>query len=55
MKENGVIGSIIDNLAGNSIANEQAKIIELEKQKILRLYKHLQNDSVTQVVRLNSC
>lgn len=38
MKENVVIGSIIDNLAGNSIANEQAKIIELEKQKILRLY-----------------
>ena len=33
MKENGVIGSIIDNLAGNSIADEQAKLIELEKQK----------------------
>ena len=33
MKDNGVIGAIIDNIAGNSIADEQAKIIELEKQK----------------------
>jgi hypothetical protein len=33
MKENGVIGAIIDNIAGNSIADEQAKIVELEKQK----------------------
>ena len=33
MKDNGVIGVIIDNIAGNSIADEQAKIIELEKQK----------------------
>ena len=33
MKDNGVIGTIIDNIAGNSIADEQAKIIELEKQK----------------------
>jgi hypothetical protein len=35
MKENGVIGAIIDNIAGNSIADEQAKIVELEKQKKL--------------------
>ena len=35
MKDNGVIGTIIDNIAGNSIADEQAKIIELEKQKNL--------------------
>jgi hypothetical protein len=33
MKDNGVIGAIIDDIAGNSIADEQAKIIELEKQK----------------------
>lgn len=33
MKDNGVIGVIIDNIARNSIADEQAKIIELEKQK----------------------
>ena len=33
MKENGVIGAIIDNIAGNSIVDEQAKIVELEKQK----------------------
>ena len=35
MKENGVIGAVIDNIAGNSIADEQAKIVELEKQKKL--------------------
>jgi hypothetical protein len=35
MKENGVIGVVIDNIAGNSIADEQAKIVELEKQKKL--------------------
>ena len=33
MKDNGVIGAIIDDIAGNSIADEQAKIIELEKKK----------------------
>ena len=33
MKENGIIGSIINNLAGNSIADEQARLIELKKQK----------------------
>ncbi len=35
MKKNGNVGSFIDNLAGNSIANEQAKIVELEKKKKL--------------------
>ena len=35
MKKNGTVGSFIDNLAGNSIANEQAKIVELEKKKRL--------------------
>ena len=33
MKKNDAFGSIIDNFAGNSIADEQAKIIELKKQK----------------------
>ena len=35
MKKNDAFGSIIDNFAGNSIADEQAKIIELDKQKEL--------------------
>ena len=35
MKKNDAFGSIIDNFAGNSIADEQAKIIELKKQKRL--------------------
>jgi hypothetical protein len=33
MKKNGRVGSFIDNLAGNSIANEKAKIVELEKKR----------------------
>jgi hypothetical protein len=35
MKKNDAFGSIIDNFAGNSITDEQAKIIELKKQKEL--------------------